>query len=432
MSIFSNLGFAISETKSVSARLDEPFTHQLRLLGFVVDSDLMEFRCIESRVKDTQRRAEELIGRRFVKARDLLKLTGRLMSFHLVLGPVALLYSRNLFNAVAERESTSWNSRADISSPEAQHELKFIARLLQVHNRTSIIGKESEMIDAVIASDASERETGAWLRVRTGRRYLTRRTGGDDFIGTSSTTRELRGVLHAIQAFRLDIAGKRVIFRMDSRSAFHLLTRGASKKPDAHREVLAVYELLASLDARPVWQWWRRSEGGAVVADEMSKTYDHHDLRCSSALLENLEAWSGNEFDLDVFANVESHIGIALEREIPWCSRWCYAGSLGDGWTMDWGARRHVFLFPPFPLIGECLAQAARQGAKGVMIVPKRPLAAFWPLIAGREHARWVRRPWIKDVLLIKPSQGLISAHSRTEPLREPLWALHFDCSMTT
>lgn len=442
LDLFEALGLAVSADKSVAATRDAPFVRRLKLLGFWVNSETMRFEVDPGKLSEAEAMASEILRNSHASARRVAQLCGRVLSLHLVVGKVALLYTRYLYSAVGSPERREWSRSVDVSSDECRHELEFIARLLRRFRRahdaaggggtlSAPIVRETVEIDVVIASDASESETGAWIRLPSGAKLTTRRVGGVRFEGSSSAAREVRGVYNAVFAFSHELRGKRVLVRSDATAACAALTRGASAARDVHEGVLAVHELAASIGASLVFKWWSREVEGAREADEASKTYDAADVRCSAAVLCGIERRFGVRLDADLFASADANAGATLGRSMAWCSRWHYRDSLGDAFARRWDAFECPLLFPPFALIGAAIGQARRHRAKGVMILPVARLAPWYSMMLTRDsRGALLYAPWVHEILALpRASSGAFSAHSSAKLPSQRLVAVRFDFS---
>ena len=109
-----------------------------------------------------------------------------------------------------------------------------------------------------------------------------------------------------------------------------------------------------------------------VVADYFSRELDTSDYGISETSFAALSSARG-PFEVDAFAS-ESNKRVATF--FPKLFSQSAAGM--DGLSQPW-EHLHLWLCPPVPLVSKAIFKlVASEGASGVLVVPKWPLAGFW------------------------------------------------------
>lgn len=148
------------------------------------------------------RQALEVISSAVTTARQLAKLTGRLISFTDSLGSICRFMSRQLHLAICTRRS--WDSLLGIS-PAVRDELLFWGHRLDALPFQSMIKIENDP-EFVIYTDASSVACGGFC-VQFSNKIFHSMWSNREESTKSSTWRELKGVELALLSFSREIRG---------------------------------------------------------------------------------------------------------------------------------------------------------------------------------------------------------------------------------
>jgi hypothetical protein len=261
-------------------------------LGLLADTEKFEYRVPEDKLKRAAYVISVMRERAdrgaFVSLEDVRAITGRLMSFRLAVEPVRV-WTRALYREIARAEQRhfKWVKM----NPDACEELRFWEEQLTKKNGFRIAGPLGELCMKV---DSSETGYGAVLEGKKVAGVLP-----TYLIGTSSTRRELAGLLLASEQLQGDLSGKRVRFQMDSFAAVRNLMNGGGPKADLTEEVKQWWRWCEKSEIQPTYEWIPREEN--KIADSLSKELDKAwKIKANvKRLIE--EQWPGTEIENPLF-----------------------------------------------------------------------------------------------------------------------------------
>ena len=132
LKILDNAGFVISAKKTDTAET----VGQVKLyLGFVIDSQKMQLRVTEEKMKDIKQALEEITQEleKLIQAKKVAKAVGKLVAAEPAFGPVVQLLSRAAQAELAEATQVSWRVTMMLSK-EARQSLKIMTDMLEGYN----------------------------------------------------------------------------------------------------------------------------------------------------------------------------------------------------------------------------------------------------------------------------------------------------------
>ena len=228
----------------------------------------------------------------------------------------------------------------------------------------------------VFAVDTSDSMSGGGEFVRDGEIWCMRqgmavRLARDE-IGTSSTLRELLGVL------RLDLtlipdSCTRAVIALDNQAAVAILQRG-SRIPELQAIVRKIYLRQVTLN-RVLWPVWvRRSKNIIQQCDARSRLVDHHAFQVPARFFWRankvaITLW-GRGFQIDTCADLHNVQPANRAEKLPFYSRWASPhASATDMLQQQW--RGYVnWCYPPFVLLPRVLALLREQQACAAVLAP--------------------------------------------------------------
>ena len=240
--------------------------------GMWVDTARFEIRAVDAKLElarklawSTWMRARE--GRR-VPLEDVQRLTGRLQSLKLALEGVAE-WTRGLYADVARAYD-----RAD-QHPGKYHKM-FLrdAALSDLHFWAHRLGRQNGLpirdngleVQVTMRTDAGELGYGAHIENTT---HEVEDALPLHLLGSSSTAREICGVLLATQEMVEQLKGRRVRIRMDSYPAIRNFINGGGGVPELNAMVKQWWIWCKRHRVTPLYEWIPREEN--TRADELSK-----------------------------------------------------------------------------------------------------------------------------------------------------------------
>ena len=274
------LGFSVSDKKS-----EWTPTQLLQFLGLLVNAEAYAFEVpkgklqkIGSIVSDLIARAEK---RSAITTRQVAAVCGHLLSVRLAVAP-ARIYTRALYRVL--NSASHWDQRL-VLPPDALTELKFWSENLHSFTALGMVPAKSVLR---LYCDSSE---DGWGAHTIGVAAFGMFEAAE--IGTSSTHRELLGLLSAIRtpSIRKAIANRRITFVLDSRAAVQNLLKGGGPKPDLCELVKAIWTECLSLNSDAGAEWIAREEN--ELADQLSKFRERADWSLHPDLFFQLDTMFG-------------------------------------------------------------------------------------------------------------------------------------------
>ncbi|CAI7789609.1 unnamed protein product [Closterium sp. NIES-54] len=297
----------------------------------------------------------------------MAKITGMLTSMGVALGATARAFSHAMLQVI--NDAPSWKSSVVIP-PSAAAELHFWLEEFDRFNGAPLHIRNS--YDAVIHVDAISHGWGATLATFSGGREEASTTMSEPLRATSSTRREIEGVLWALQTYANKIKQKHVLVLVDNQGVFFILRKGGSRSPDLTTACKSIIRTCMELGTRLIIEWIPRELNSH--ADELSKMVDHDDYALKTPWFRILERrWGPHSIDL--FAN-------SRNTQLPrFCTKIPHPKAIAvDAFSIAWTSENN-FAFPPPQLVPTVLHHAQRTHASLTLIVPHWPGASWWPLL---------------------------------------------------
>jgi hypothetical protein len=393
--LLARLGFAVSDKKS-----EWTPTRVLLFLGLLINTEAFAFEVPPARLERLRKALETLRkqheAKSLVRARDIAKVCGHLLSVWLAVNPAGI-YSRALYAAL--REAPAWNALVPLSE-DARQELDFWQTSLARFNGKAMNRPPSAHY---LHTDASDSGWGAHVGSASAFGRFA-----DEVKVTSSTHRELTALLCALRSpeIRKHIRNARVSFVLDSTAAVYNLNNGGGPVPDLSRLVKEIWHECLALEVDASAEWVSRDKNER--ADALSRHRDTADwsLRDDLFLLMDRK-WGPHT--VDRFA---SFYNTKCKRFNS--KHYDHKAEAFDAFTQVWAGENN-YAHPPFDLIWQTLCHAQRDGAQLTLVFP-----------------RWTQAPWFlqlmklaSDVLELPPcSASLIHGPRSTASTPIPNWNL--------
>jgi len=334
-------------------------------LGFTIDLKVGMFSVPTAKVNNLMVVLNNLKRNcNWVSAREVSRATGILISMGLALGPVARLFTRNLYR---DQNSVPTLSYKLSLSEESLQEVQF-----WIENFAELAGQpmwhSAPSIDVISYSDASSTGWGGYV-VQLGQK-VARGDWDEKDRNQSSTYRELKAVRLVLQSYAPLLSSKECKHRSDNQSAISILCTGSNKK-HLQDEATKIYAICRHHGIRLYPEWIPRDLNKR--ADYWSKVIEPDDWMLNPVYFRMLDAMWGPH-TVDRFASVHSK---QLHR---FCSRWLCPGCEGvDAFTLNWSGENN-WLVPPVYLISRVLRHMIHFKESGTLVVPYWPSAPWWPM----------------------------------------------------
>ena len=404
LALFRRLGLIVNEAKSVL----EP-TQMLRVLGMDVDTRTHTFSVPEKRVAAMEACGAALLAleadAKPVRARELAKMVGRIMSCHVALGSVVRRRTRRSYADLAACTKVpadaprrvlraAWDETLHLSTAALRELRWWVANIRGVCLRGGpIAGFQGGLslrlrpfdLAGVACSDTGDWGVGCFAQrpcTAPGTRELGREALTPEERKRSSTRRELLGAERALRLFVGPLpdqqAGGELIFLIDNQGAAEGLEMGSPTME--HQTIIERCRDHCDkwgVELKPAWA--RRNTPEVAICDFQGKRRDDQAWQLAPALfgLINDDVRFGGVMghQVDMFADADN-------RQLPtFWSRWRCRGSAGRcAFRQSWEGK-NLFANPPFVLIAKVVAEAQRRHAALTLVCQYDPQRLWWPLV---------------------------------------------------
>ncbi|CAI7781182.1 unnamed protein product [Closterium sp. NIES-54] len=162
-----------------------------------------------------------------VPVRHVARITGMLASMGVALGATARAFNHAMLQVI--NDAPSWKSSMVIP-PSVAAELHFWLEEFDRFNGAPFHVRNS--YNVVIHVDASSHSWGATLTTFPSGLEEASTTMLEPLRATSSTRREIEGVLWALETYANKIKQRHVLMRVDNQGVFFIIRKGGSRSPD--------------------------------------------------------------------------------------------------------------------------------------------------------------------------------------------------------
>ena len=303
-------------------------------LGITIDTIRMLFVMPDKKVLKLKSRLTRLIyDYPNLCVRDVASLSGFVISLGLALGPVARLFTRQMYFFIQSRQS--WNDILPASEGVLQ-ELQFWLNHVEAFNGYPI--NRPLCFSAILTCDASESGYGAHLCVCKDRKFCSGMWSECER-GKSSTYRELKAILLALKSFSsfLTGGGKVKVF-CDNQNVVRIVHCGSSVV-ELQQLAVDIFSFCMTNCISFQAQWIPRDENH--LADYLSRLVDPDDWMLNPSLFQFLSQMWG-PFDIDRMA---CHLNCQLARFNS--KFWCPGTEAVDCFSQDWGGSCSNYVLSP-------------------------------------------------------------------------------------
>ena len=327
----------------------------------------------------------------FTSARKLANLTGKLISTKWVLGDITQMKTRHLYRVIDSR--INWNKT--ISLNQHHQSISDIVYWRKNFKNLNVRKLNQHTVPTVkVASDASSSGLGAHTRVGS-REFIVHKNFSPKESNTSSTHREVYAILYALCALKQMHKGETILWYTDNWAASKIVRKG-SPVLELHEMAERIFNLCKSYGIQLVVEWIPREYN--KYADYLSKVVDHDDWQTSSPFFKYLEERWGPH-TLDRFASSTNTKTRRFNSKYL-----CPNTEQVNAFSVSWEGENN-YLVPPVTYVPKVLAHLKSSRAKGTLVVPYWPSAAYYPLLFTGKDAM---EPFIKALEVIPFEKGIL------------------------
>ena len=380
-------GFLANKTKSIW----EP-TQTISWLGISTDLHQGVMYITEKRVKTLFETLNSIIDALpYVSARQLSRLTGRIISTKIILGNITQLRTRHLYRFI----DSCWSWDKKISVRHRQPLLEEI-----VFWRTNFCELNVRRLNdysvptLIVSSDASSTGLAALFQLGE-REFISYKNLSQSEAPQSSTFRELLAILYGLASFKQLFQHRYIVWYTDNWAATLIVTKGSNKEALQQMDE-SIFHLCAKYSIKLVVRWVPREM--IPYTDHISKTVDHDDWYSTVEMFNFVdEKWGPHT--VDRFAD-------SSNTKLPRFNSkfYCPNTEQVDALSISWGNENN-YLVPPVSLIPTVLQHMGSFEGRGTLITPYWPSASFFPLL---KQDKQNFHGFVKDSVYMPCSKNLI------------------------
>ena len=388
-------GFVVNEQKS---QLNP--VKCMTWLGVEVNLIDNTYKITKERISSILLSIEFILKCPYTTARNLCRLTGKIVSMKFVLSNVIRLRTRFLYKVIDE--APSWDGKLNIlNHPEAHKEILFWKENINLLNKRSVI--DLPVSKVIVHSDASNSGVGVVMSENNIVNVSHKMFKSCEVL-KSSTWRELEAIRFGLESFHDKLSYKSVLWLTDNRAAMFISSSGSCKL-DLQELALKIYDLKRRYSIVLEVNWVPRENN--KTADYWSKIIDPDDWEITEGFLNYLEGKWGL-FSIDRFANFDN---TKCER---FNSKYSVPGAEAvDAFTQDWRFEHNLFVPPVGYVIRVIYCIKSISNIKGVLIVPYWVSAPFWSLLQNQGNFEY----FVKDHVIFENTVGILRLGKYTQSL---------------
>jgi len=392
LKLFRELGWHINWEKSViEAKQEQEF------LGLVVDTkgDQPILKVPYKKKRDLRREVRRLIlegTKGPVPVRRVAKVVGMCQAISRAMATTPV-YLRNLMRAIPRMRKEEWNTKKVELTSRAKMDLLEWLEILGNWNGQALIRRPT---DTVLDTDASDTGWGAFLVENK------KKAGGlfnNEWRRQHINLKELQAVLWALETFKNELKGKRILLRIDNQVAMAYVNRMTGRIPVLAEIARKIVKKLEELEAEMHAIYIPSKEN--VMADKISREIDFHDWEISKETFKKLDLKFGPH-TIDQFACNRT------KKILRYNSRLGDPGAEGvDSLNLTWEGENN-WIVPPIPLIGKVVRKLKKEKAEATIIVPE-----------------WRGRIWFQELIEMARAQETVNRKEilkNNATWKQPTW----------
>ncbi len=362
--LFENLGFLISESKSIFIPVQI-----IEFLGLILDSIRMQVRLTQKKTDKILALLQKYINWKFMTIRELCKIIGNIIAA-LPAAQYGKMHYRHLerFKIKALKQNQgNFDAYCRLTALEKTEMQWWIDNISDVYNPIQL-----SPVETFLHTDSSGYAWGAVHDLQQVQNWFS-----EEEFEFSINTKELLAIKYALRCFREELAGKHVHIKSDNTTAIsYVKNMGGTKHGLRNQIALDIWEFAIE---HSIWITITHIPGiENVMADEASRVL--YNPRTEWALKQevfDLIVDQMGPVDIDMFASMLNN---KLPRYVSW-QRDPYSEQV-DAFTMDWN-NLNMFLFPPFSMINKVVQKLLQTKCIGnvIIVVPKWPTQPWYPIL---------------------------------------------------
>ena len=222
-------------------------------LGFIINTITMTFHVPQRKIDKLHSLINTMLTSSEIVVKDLARVAGQIASMTLGLGPIARLFTRQMYFRIENRQH--WHQTIVVDNPLLE-ELKFWLQHVHAFNGYAI--SRTLSATSIVYSDASSTGYGGYS-VQLGNFHSSAGLWSREESTLSSTYREMKAILNVLKSFKNSLQNQAIIWFTDSANATRIVRYGSSK-PHLHAIAVQIFDLCLDLHIDLNIDWLPRSE----------------------------------------------------------------------------------------------------------------------------------------------------------------------------
>jgi len=390
-------GFIPNQDKSIW----EP-TKALTWLGISIDLNTSSLEISSQRVTSIFNTISYLLDKKYISARNLAKLAGKIISTKFILGDIVQIKTRYIYQTIDN--NISWDKNFNIIKfSDTVDEILFWKFNFIKLNKRAII--ENNIPNLFIYSDASDTGIASFFNDK-GKINICYKNLDESEKQKSSTWRELEAIRYSLLSCKNNFKNQSVQWYTDNFACTSIIRKG-SNKSHLHKLALDIFNIKVENNILFHIKWLPREEN--QIADKLSKDIDYDDWYITKDLLKTLEDKCG-KITIDRFASFENR------KTKRYNSKFINPETEGvNAFNYDWSHENNL-LVPPVFLLPKTINHfvACKNSSNAILVCPYWTSASFWPLLL--ESPKYFHS-FVKDFILIEDPQSFVKLGNNKKSL---------------
>ena len=359
--VFTRAGWVFNDSKETSP------SQEVYYLGFYYDSETQKYRVHENKIRQVERRIQELEGKRMAKPQEIAAIVGKLIAFELATSYIPRLRCFSYFIWIARtiHQDSDWRmnkgfpKRLISDLKKAVENVKEFSGTIRrkKHKYEEIQGQYTDQIRTNFAGDGNELY-GAYYSVKQPCKYAVIKFNTDE--DASSSMRELLVLYHCVKDNATFSVGKDLVYYTDSQVLYfwHRYGTANGKVADLLRKTKQIC-LRSNIILEVSWK--PRGDARIQLADASCRT-DTDDFAINDPTYKKLCHLARFYPQVDLFASTLLH-----KTDIFYSRNPTLGSSGANALNFKWDKKSYCH--PPKVLVQEVFRKIEEEPKLDVMLV---------------------------------------------------------------
>ena len=359
--VFTQAGWTFNDDKETSP------SQEVYYLGFYYDSETQKYRVHENKIRQVERRIQELEGKSLAKPKEIAAIVGKLIAFELATSYVPRLRCFRYFTWTAKsiKEDSDWHKNYSFPKKlisdfkKAVEDVKEFSGTIRrkKHQYEEIQGQNINPKRITLAGDGNAR-FGAYFSIREPHKYGVIEFNVNE--DASSSMRELLVLYHCVKSNAPSNIGKDLVYYTDSQVLYYWHRYGTANSQVA--ELLRMTKQLCLRNDVILEVSWRPREDARIELADASCRTDTDDFAMPDPVYKRLCHLTKFYPQVDLFASTLLH-----KTDIFYSRNPTLGSSGANALNFKWDKRSYCH--PPKNLMQEVFRKIETEPELDMMLV---------------------------------------------------------------